>query len=114
MYMEKQEALEWLKNNQNLSALATNRFGKTENAIEFVEKLYHLGAVQVSVLGILDEPWRIQSEGGPYASTLHVELPDDKESTEKIKNIYREEFKNEIEYAADMRNDSHALFFWWD
>ncbi|MBA9027443.1 hypothetical protein [Peribacillus huizhouensis] len=71
------EALEWLKSNNNSSALASDRFGETVNAIKFVEKLYELGVLKVNVIGIQDEPERIEDEGGPYATSLIVDLPKD-------------------------------------
>lgn len=43
------EALEWLTNNKNPSALAGNRFGEIATAIEFVKELYEAGAVSVGV-----------------------------------------------------------------
>ncbi len=43
------EALNWLKNNRNESALASNRFGPTENAVRFVQGLYNAGALRVVI-----------------------------------------------------------------
>jgi hypothetical protein len=43
------EALEWLRKNKNISALASNRFGPTEEAVKFVEELYALGAEKVII-----------------------------------------------------------------
>ena len=43
------EAREWLKENRNESALASNRFGRTESALEFVDQLYGTGAERVIV-----------------------------------------------------------------
>ena len=110
------EALNWLKNNNNPSALASNRFGETINAIKFVEKLYELGAVKVSVTGIWDEPERIEEEGGPYGSTLIVELPQDKNKREKILEVYNEEIEendlNDGEESEGLSKD--ILAFWWD
>ncbi|WP_088010849.1 hypothetical protein [Gottfriedia acidiceleris] len=85
------EALEWLRRNNNPSAFATNRFGETINAISFVEKLYELGAVKVNVVGILDEKERFKNEGGPYAQSLIVELPEDNVKRNKIMKFYKKE-----------------------
>ncbi|MBU8878881.1 hypothetical protein BGM26_07765 [Bacillus sp. FJAT-29790] len=93
--METYEALEWLNNNNNPSALASNRFGETVNAIKFVEKLYELGAIKVNVIGILDEAERIEDEGGPYATSLIVDLPQDKEKRNKIIAFYKKEMEEQ-------------------
>lgn len=110
------EALEWLIGNNNLSALASDRFGETINAIKFVEKLYELGAVKVSVVGIWNEPERIEKEGGPYASTLLVELPNDTKKRERILKIYNKEieengFDEDEEFEGCNEN---IIEFWWD
>ncbi|MBR0598494.1 hypothetical protein [Sinanaerobacter chloroacetimidivorans] len=116
--LKKFEALEWLKNNKNLSALASNRFGKTVNAIKFVERLYKLGAVKVSVIGIWDEPERVEEEGGPYASSLLVELPQDIKKREEILKTYNKEIKehdlNESNGEELKVWDKNILDFWWD
>lgn len=108
------EALEWLKGNNNPSALSSNRFGNTLNAIEFVDKLYDLGAVKVSVGGIFDEPERIEEEGGPYATSLMVELPNNPEKREKVIELYNKEAE---ELGYDKVKDyeiTEILEFWWD
>jgi hypothetical protein len=70
------EALYWLQNNPNKSrGFASNTFGKTSNAVNFVQRLYGFGATKVYVAGIHGEPWRIQEEGGPIADTLYVTVP---------------------------------------
>lgn len=119
--MEQFEALDWLKNNKNPSALATNRFGDTENAIRFVEKLYELGAVNVNVIGILDEPERIEDEGGPYATALIVNLPEDREKRNKILEFYKREIEEQgIEEGEgilewnESKIDEGILGFGWD
>ncbi|HLO13062.1 MAG TPA: hypothetical protein VK190_12710, partial [Pseudoneobacillus sp.] len=89
------EALEWLKSNNNPSALASDRFGETVNAIKFVGELYEIGALKVSVIGILDEPERIEDEGGPYATTLIVDLPQDNERRIKIIEFYKNEMEEQ-------------------
>jgi hypothetical protein len=65
--MRKLPALDWLDGNGNPYALASNRFGPTAKAREFVEQLLRLGAVQVYVADPMDEERRIKLEGGPYA-----------------------------------------------
>jgi hypothetical protein len=74
------EALQWLKNNKNPYAFASNHFGHTQSAIVFVEKLYSAGTqtVMISNECIFNEPDRIKEEGGPYADGMVVKLPKDK------------------------------------
>ena len=110
------EALEWLMNNNNPSALASDRFGETANAIAFVKRLYEFGAVEITVVGVWDEPERIEDEGGPYASTLLVKLPQDIKKREKVLEIYKNEIEehglNEGEELEQL--DKNILAFWWD
>ena len=118
--MESFEALEWLKNNNNPSALASDRFGETANAIKFVEYLYELGAQKVNVIGILDEPERIEEEGGPYATALIVELPPDIEKRDKLIEFYKKEMKEQgieegegiLEWNESMVNQGRLGFGW--
>ncbi len=112
------EAIEWLTNNKNISALATNRFGETSNAIKFVEELYEAGAVSVKVIDIYDEPERIAAEGGAYASAVIVELPEQIEKREKIKAIYIKEIQtyqmNEGDEESVENEYEGVISFWWD
>ncbi|WP_066253894.1 hypothetical protein [Neobacillus drentensis] len=119
--MKSFEALEWLKNSNNPSALATNRFGETENAIKFVDKLYELGATKVNVIGILDEPERIEDEGGSYATSLIVDLPQENEIRNKIIEFYKKEMEEQgieegegiLEWNKSKINEG-KLGFGWD
>ena len=114
------EALEWLKNNNNPSALASDRFGENENAVQFVETLYELGALKVSVIGIFDEPERIEDEGGPYATHLIVDLPDDIEKRNKIIKFYKNEMREQgieegegiLEWNESKLNEGKLAFGW--
>ncbi|NLM49961.1 MAG: hypothetical protein GX196_03295 [Clostridiaceae bacterium] len=109
------EALEWLRNNKNPSAFATNRFEETENAINFVEKLYELGAEEIFVANIYDDPEFFEDEGGPYADTLIVKLPEDEEKRDKILEIYNyEKEEYDLNYGDDYYDDEDTLVFWWD
>lgn len=114
------EALEWLKNNSNRSALASDRFGETMNAIKFVEKLYELGARKVNVIGILDESERIEDEGGPYATSLIVDLPQDNEKRNEIIEFYKKEMEEQgveegegvLEWNESKLNEGKLGFGW--
>ena len=68
------EAAAWLRANWSEHAFATNRFGTTAKAIEFVDQLYAAGATQVCV----DNEMMLPNHGfAPYADTLLVRLPED-------------------------------------
>jgi hypothetical protein len=118
--MESFEALEWLRHNQNPSALASDRFGDTANANKFIEKLYELGALKVNVIGILDEPERIEEEGGPYATALIVDLPQDEDKRYKISKFYKKEMEEQgieegegiLEWNESMMNEGKLGFGW--
>lgn len=66
------EARQFFADNNNQFAFASNYFGETKNAVNFVEALYAAGAYEVTVDGIYAEEWRITGEGGPYADTLFI------------------------------------------
>lgn len=118
MRNDKIEALVWLNANKNDSAFASNRFGKTQNAIDFVKKLYAAGAEKVVVTNILDEESRIKSEGGPYADTLLVTLPEDMLKRAAIINIFNEEVSNCYFGGEEEIEEDDGLIreyeFWWD
>jgi hypothetical protein len=111
--MDRHPALDWLRANRNPSALATNRFGSTENAIAFVKRLTAAGATSVYVAEPLDEPERIEAEGGPYADTLIVELPDRQSDREALLQIIGDEARaQEAEPPQDRGQRFEVL--WWD
>src|SRR4026209_633557 len=85
------EAREWLKANGNKSALASNRFGETQGALEFVDELYRAGAERVIVprTCLQDDADTIKLEGGPYADCLSVFLPADSEKKSAVLQICR-------------------------
>jgi hypothetical protein len=64
------EASEWFVSHKP-SGFAGNRFS-LEEAKSFVKNLYDLGAPTITIANIMDEPWRLKEEGGPYADTLIV------------------------------------------
>ncbi len=58
------EALNWLSSNKNPSALASNRFNSTEDALRFVQKLYTLGAVKITE--IENEGFDVEGDHGDF------------------------------------------------
>ncbi len=108
----KNEARKWISENNNSSPLATNKFDTKEKALEFVEKLYELGAELVLVDNIRDEDWRIQKEGGPYADSLKVTLPQDLEKRKKLFAFNNENVDEEEHQAED--EGQVELLMWWD
>ncbi len=111
-----EEAVDWLETNFNPSALASERFESTADALDFVRVLYGAGAKKVSVINVMDEPWRLLEEGGPYADTLVVALPTDNGRREALMAIYLEEVAsrgcNEGDTASGVRKD--CLVFCWE
>ena len=106
-------ALDWLRSNKNKSALATNRFGPTSAAIEFVEQLFSAGATQVFVVARFIEPERIAAEGGPYADELIVQLPDNPEQRAALFRIIAKETESEgFDPPQDTGQGTETL--WWD
>jgi hypothetical protein len=110
------EALRWLKDNRNESALASNRFGPTENAVRFVQSLYNAGALRVVVprANITDDEDTLKWEGGPYADAVVVELPKDSTRREKVWSICAREIRREGFDPEDGADDEGKVFLWWD
>lgn len=109
------EALQWLEANRNASGLASNRFGTTREALEFVKTLYASGAeaVFVSQETITDDPDTINFEGGPYADALVVKLPTDPAARERVQGICRRELRREG-FDLDGATEGESIFLWWD
>jgi hypothetical protein len=107
------EALAWLASNPNPYALAGNRFYSTEDAITFVEMLYEAGAVEVLVTNIYDEDWRIKAEGGPYADSLIIHLPQDIEKRKRLFEISNDEAVREG-FSPERDVGQETLILWWD
>jgi len=105
----------------NETALATNRFGKTANAIKAVRRLDAAGATRVEVDVMHDELWRIEEEGGPFADGIDVTFP--KEKSKEILRVIRslrpsswheddyDSYEGEIE--ADPA-PSQTIHLWWE
>jgi hypothetical protein len=109
------EAKGWLKQNKNESALASNRFGYTKEAIKFVDALYAAGAPLVIVpkSSITDDPDTLEIEGGPYADALIVKLPTDAGPRQKVEAICARELDKEGSSLGDASSDEY-VFLWWD
>jgi hypothetical protein len=109
------EALGWLRENRNESALASNRFGETRHAVRFVEELYSSGARLVIVPDetINSESDIAQGEGGPYADALLVNLPADEDKRTAVIAICQRELKREgFKLEEGMSGDQ--IYLWWD
>jgi hypothetical protein len=109
------EALDWLRENKNESALASNRFGETRNAVRFVEALYSAGARLVIVPSetINSDDDFVSGEGGPYADALFVTLPEDEDKRRAVIAICQKELKREgFKLEEGMSNEQ--IYLWWD
>lgn len=109
------EAITWLKNNQNPSALASSRFHTTEKATDFVNSLYCAGAVEVLIpkACIYDEPETIKEEGGPYANALLIVMPKEKSSIKTIIAICSSDIKKEGGNPF-LDQFQKKIILWWD
>ncbi len=108
-YTKGPEARVWLKKNEGESALASNRFGETANALKFVDKLYDAGAVNV----IVPEACITADEVEVYADGLLVTLPTEPEKRDRVWQLCREELTREGEDASG-DPDEDMVFLWWD
>ncbi|HJQ78798.1 MAG TPA: SMI1/KNR4 family protein [Lacipirellulaceae bacterium] len=101
------EARRWLRASRNVAALAVNHFGGTENAREFVDELYRLGATKV----LVPETSIQKDDGGPYADALVVELPADAALCAAV--CLRCEKELDVREPLDP-NDPNPVYLWWD
>jgi len=105
------EALSWLKNSKNHSAFASNYFGDTQSALEFVERVYEAGAIKIEVDNIYDEEDRILREGDAYADTFLIHLPADKGKRLDVMSVVCASRPDEID---DDWNSDEPIRIWWD
>jgi hypothetical protein len=110
------EASNWLRANWHASALASNRFGPTTEAIAFVEQLYDAGATGVAVDNIMMLP---NHDWTPYADTLIVELPEEHEQRRALLALMRDVGRPDEDGEESIENlftDSgqSRVRLWWD
>jgi hypothetical protein len=110
---EKHEARAWLNQNKNDAPLASNRFESKAEALEFVNKLYESGAKKVYVTNVSYDQYEMKEYGGPYADSLIVELPKDKDKRAKLFAIHAAEVLEEG-FSPERDRGQSTLFFWWD
>jgi len=113
--MDGPEALAWLKSNQNESALASNRFLGTENAVKFVRTLYAAGATKVVVPRdtIHDDEETVLGEGGPYADALVVTTPSDPDRRQAVVDLCRKELRREGFDSPEVAT-AEQIYLWWN
>jgi hypothetical protein len=106
------EAREWLLTRTNPSALATNRFHTTENALKFVDALYQAGASCVAVDHIDFLP---HDNGEPYADELLVVLPRDQRRSQLFELIEHEGHPDTVDGEEDVIDHGQpSVQLWWD
>ena len=111
-YYEGPEALEWLKKNKNPYPFASNHFASPQAAIDFVEKLYSEGA---EIVKIPEKCIQTEGEeGGPYADSLIVKLPIDKDKRKNILNLCNNELDPEFQGNLEKDIRDNMIFLWWD
>jgi len=106
---QKPEAREWLENNENEYAFASNHFGSTDEALVFVDNLYSAGAKYVAVSDVYDDAGRISEEGGPYSATLEVTIPNNADVALVVMVVVASGHPDEIDVIKDL-----TVRLWWD
>jgi hypothetical protein len=105
------EARDWLQARRNPSALATNRFGATADALRFVERLYAEGASCVIVDHIMTLS---HEEGERYADELIVVLPNDARRRAIVDLIEHEGRPDTVDDQKEVIDHGRgALKLWW-
>jgi hypothetical protein len=108
-YAQGPEALNWLRKSNNESALASNRFGATQNAIQFVQQLYDVGAERV----IVPLASITKDEAEVYADSLVVTLPSQADKRERVWKLCAREIEREGGKPGNNSGDNQVLL-WWD
>lgn len=108
-YTQGPEALHWLRENESESALASNRFGQTQNAVQFVQQLYSAGAARI----IIPLPAIQSDEVETYADSIVVSLPTDPAKRDRVWKLCAEELKRAGDDPADSPVEERVLL-WWD
>ncbi len=109
-----QEARAWLMQNPSEHCFAGNRFYDRQEALDFVNRLYDLGALFVLVDNIYDEPYRVREQGGPYADTFNVHLPREADVRAVIRAIFEHELAERQGLDLKPYDYGDTLIFWWD
>lgn len=108
-YTQGPEALSWLRKNHNESALASNRFPETRDAIRLVQQLYSAGAQRVIVPAAT-----IQNDGDEtYADALVVTLPADPTKRQSVWKLCAQELRREGGKPSEQADEDQVLL-WWD
>jgi hypothetical protein len=104
------EARSWLRQNANPSALASNRFGSTSAALDFVEQLYEAGAEYVIIPHECIVP---DDDDGPYADAMAVKLPKDPAKRKRVFELCAREIERQGFNPKDEAREE-VIFLWWD
>lgn len=100
------EALNWLSS-ENVEDFAANKFDEKKFAIEFIEKLYFKGALEVL---INSESIQDESDGTFYADALIVNLPEDLSKRTDVLQICQ--IESQPGCYVDVKGSS--VYLWWD
>jgi hypothetical protein len=109
------EAAGWLSRSKQTSALAGNRFVDTNDALQFVLKLYSCGATAVTIgdYETFTDRFGIVTYETAYADSLIVELPECRFFRKQLFQIINaERLREGWDKAAD--KGAQKVWFWWD
>lgn len=108
----KPDADAWLRANWSASAFASNRFGTTERAIEFVERLHGAGATGVWIDNAVMLP---NHDWTPYADTLLVQMPEEPSKRRQLFELM-EHVGRPDEDGSEVLTDrgQSEVRLWWD
>ncbi|MGD9645913.1 MAG: hypothetical protein AB7U73_09380 [Pirellulales bacterium] len=108
-YQHGPEAASWLRASENESALASNRFYETTEALKFVEQLYRAGARRV----IVPRPAIVDDGVETYADSLVVSLPSDPARRQRVWELCVAELRGAgVRPPATPTEDD--ILLWWD
>lgn len=108
-YFQGPEALGWLRANESESALASNRFMETSQAVQFVKKLYAAGAEKVLVPADSIRSDEVET----YADALVVTLPEDPVRREQVLAICNPEMTAQGGSPDELASENQ-VYLWWD
>jgi hypothetical protein len=107
-YTQGPEALSWLRKNASESALASNRFGETRNAVKFVQQLYNAGAARVIVPVAAIRSDEVET----YADSLVVSLPSDPAKRDRVWKLCAEEIQRNGDNPGRSPDEDYVLLGW--
>ena len=100
------EAMEWINSGNDITRLTSNGMIK-EQLVAFISRLYQLGAIDVFIDELEQEPGEVVGVG------IGIRLPSDKESRKKIFTLYNDEQNKKILGTSKLTDERQQMITFW-